>query len=388
MKTKPALFAFFTASIVLLALLAGCEGPAGPAGKDGASLPPFNLEGFAPNIQCSTCHSTDLDTTYYVAARVYQWEHSMHATGGDIARNGTTCAGCHTTEGFVQRWNAGWTTQVVSEQLNPSPPGCFACHAPHARGNFSLRDSTPVTITSFIIGVPDAQFDYGKGNLCVRCHQTRTSSPMSPKPDPTKTAATDTLKITSSRWYPHYGVQGQMLKGTGGFEFTDFTYSGSSNHTSNTTIMQEGCPKCHMAEQSSGGAGVGGGHTMNIAYEGEGGTEAFVLAGCKDAGCHGTSITSPDIPGSSTGGIGAQTLIGMNLDTLQTLLLARGWIDTTGGSVTVVASSSRPLRAVPASRAGALYNFLFVEHDKSEGVHNTRYALELLRSSIRELRKP
>jgi hypothetical protein len=365
----------------------GCEGPAGAPGsagengKDGVSL-----EGYAPGIQCGTCHTADQDTVFYVAGRVYQWEQSRHATGGNSDRNAGTCAGCHTTEGFVQRFQNGWTTQVVNQVPNQSPPGCFACHSPHLRANFTRRDTTAVTITSFIAGVQDAVFDYGNGNICVRCHQTRTSSPMSPKPDPTKTALTDTITITSSRWYPHYGVNGQMLMGTGGFEFVDYTYTGSSNHTSNAIIKEEGCVKCHMAEPVGGGAGKGGGHTMWIAYEGEGGGESFVLTGCQDAACHGNTISSPDIPGPSTNGIGAQTLILANLDTLKQLLVAKNWLN--GSTDLVRASGSSPLKIAPAARAGALYNYFFIEHEGSEGVHNTKYAYELLRSSIAELRKP
>jgi hypothetical protein len=370
-------------------LLFGCEGPQGPAGKNGQDgiNNVFNLEGFAPNIKCATCHTADQDTTYYVAGRKYEWSSSKHAIGGDIDRNTTLCAGCHTTEGFVKRAQAGWTSQLVpSDILHPSPLGCFSCHSPHARNDFSLRQAAPVTITSFVAGVPNAVFDYGKGNICVQCHQTRTSSPITPVPDPTKTAITDTIVIRSSRWYPHYGVNGQMLIGTGGFQFVDFTYSGNSNHTSNTAIRQDGCAKCHMSEPVGGGAGRAGGHTMWIGYTNTSGTTSYVVTGCRESGCHVQTMTTPDITGPSTGGVGAQTLINRNLDTLRQLLIARNWLDPVTDLVR--ASSSAPLRIAPASRSGALHNYFFVEHDGSKGVHNTKYAIELLRSSILELRKP
>ena len=76
-------------------------------------------------------------------------------------------------------------------------------------------------------------FDYGRGNLCVACHKTRT---MSPEPDPN---SSDPIEITGSgRWYPHYGVQGQMLAGTGGFEFAGETYS-NSYHTNATLFLNK-----------------------------------------------------------------------------------------------------------------------------------------------------
>ena len=360
--------------LTLVVLQTGCEGPEGPSGKDGANAN-VDLEGFAPGIRCAMCHSSEQDTTYNLAGRRYQWSNSLHATGGHVERNATNCAGCHTTEGFQQRYREGWVTQVVNEVANGSPPGCFACHSPHARADFSLRTQSPVTITSYIEGVPDATFDYGKGNLCLQCHQTRTSSPMSPKPDPTKTAITDTIVITSNRWYPHYGVNGQMLMGEGGFEFVNFNYTGSSHHTINTTIQQEGCVKCHMAEPIGGGGGAIGGHTMWIG-----------LTGCRDAGCHGSSFSSLDYAGASTAPVGAQTAITANLDTLKQLLVARNWLNAS--TDLLIASSSNPLRIAPASKAGAIYNYYFIEHEGSKGVHNTRYAYELLRSSIAELRAP
>jgi len=326
---------------------------------------------------------------YNVWARRYQWSVSLHAVGGNLERNGENCAGCHTTEGFLERWREGWVGQVVDPVLNPSPPNCFACHSPHLRANFTLREANPVTITSYVAGVANAVFDYGTGNQCVQCHTTRDTSPMIPTPDPTHTGVTDTITIATSRWYPHYGVQGQMLMGMGGFEFVDYDYTGSSNHTLNPGILENGCASCHMGEQSDDlGTGNAGGHTMKITWvpAGEEGEElAYFLAGCQDAGCHGEGIETTDIPGPSTGTVGAQTLIHAYVDTLYGLMEARGWFTADSA---LNASTSIPLKIAPESRSGALYNYFFIEHEGSFGVHNTKYALELLKSSVAELRKP
>lgn len=362
--------------------LGGCKGEQGPQGLPGE--PSERFEGFATGIKCGDCHNPDIDTTNFVWARRYQWERSKHAYGGDLERNGPNCAGCHTTEGFIVRWKNGWQSQAVAGQHNPSPPGCFACHSPHSRGNFSLRETTPVTIASFIAGVPDEVFDYGKGNLCVRCHQTREVSPMTPKPDPTKTAVTDTITITSSRWYPHYGVQGQMLLGTGGFEFQGYPYRGNSNHTDNASIKLDGCATCHMASQvypPDLGTGRGGGHTMKIRYSSDE-TESdtlFVLTGCNQSGCHGTGGFT------KAGLLAAEQAVMDSLSALESALVARGWLTTSG---TVNASASRPLRIAPAAKAGAIYNYFFIEHDLSRGIHNMKYTQDLLNSSLEALRTP
>jgi hypothetical protein len=374
----------------------GDTGPAGPGGgKDTVYFDPRQLEGFAPGIVCGSCHNPDQDTTYYVWARKYQWELSKHFYGGDYERSQADCAGCHTTEGFIQAMFG----RTVTTHVNASPPGCFACHSPHARGDFSLRNEAAVTLTSPIQGVADVSFDYGKGNLCAQCHKPRT---LSPKPDPTKTAATDTISITSNRWYPHYGVQSQMLMGTGGFKFSDYTYTGNSNHTDNLVIKQEGCIACHMADPVAG-SGIAGGHTMNINYTNTSGASAYLVTGCIVSGCHNPTFNINTHVGASdslTGGMGVKPAVHAYLDTLQTMLLdtavvnkwnagaKKAWIAvSSSGSITVNASTSSPLKISPASRAGALFNFFFVEHDLSEGGHNSKYALELLKSSVIELRK-
>lgn len=363
--------ALSTMAVFLMALSA-CRGPEGPQGPSGESTV-VNLEGFAPGINCGTCHNPDQDTTYYVWAKKYQWERSKHAFGGDYERNASSCAGCHTTEGFVKRMQG----LTVTNQVDSSPPGCFACHSPHARGDFSLRKATPVTIGSNITGVPDASFDYGKGNLCVQCHMTRS---MTPKPDPTKGAATDSIVIATSRWYSHYGVQGQMLMGDGGFKFPGFTYTGNSIHSSITAIKQTGCISCHMADATAG-SGIAGGHTMNLRYEFQGAARTL-LNGCNQSGCH-ASITTLDYKG-------VQTDVHKNMDTLKILLEGRGWLESNPASSNygLVKLTGGRLVIKPANKSGALYNYFFVEHDLSQGIHNPKYALELLRSSIEELRKP
>ena len=386
MKSHRALFG--SVLLIVLLSLVGCKGPEGPQGPPGESTV-LNLEGFAADIKCGNCHNPDTDTTNYVWARKYQWELSKHFYGGDFERNSSSCAGCHTTEGFIERMQG----RAVTNHVDASPPGCFACHSPHARGNFTLRKRDPVVITSAITGVPDQTFDYGKGNLCVQCHQTRVIGGVVLNPKMNANPPGDSLVIATSRWYPHYGVQGQMFMGTGGFKFPGYTYTGNSNHSTNTVIKQEGCIACHMADATAG-SGIAGGHTMNIEYENTSGQKASLLNGCTVSGCHSAAGFTINYIGSSsslTGGVGTHTAVEAYLDTLFRLLGTKGWMDTDPASSSyglLKASSSKPLVIKPAVKAGALFNYFFIEHDMSKGSHNTRYAVELLKSSIAELRKP
>jgi len=349
-------------ALLVVVLIAACEGPEGPAGPQGPAGPPgddfVNWEGFKEGIQCAMCHNPDIDTSYYVWAVRTQWAVSKHANGGAYFENSASCAPCHTTEGFIQQ-DLG---QPITDWALSSPIGCFACHSPHSRADFSLRTTDPVTMLAGVEGVADYTFDYGNGNLCASCHKPRS---INPKPDPTKTAATDTITITSSRWYQHYGVQGPMLAGQNGFEFDGYTFQ-NSFHTTSATIQEEGCSICHMALEARNPAG---GHTMYLESE-----EGELTAGCETEGCHSAPMTLDYDD--------AQTDTEALLDSLHTLLLDREWI-TASGSIN--ASSSSPLKIAPAYLSGALYNYFFVEHDLSLGVHNTKYAQQLLEASIAEL---
>ncbi|MBI2619772.1 MAG: hypothetical protein HYW57_06795, partial [Ignavibacteriales bacterium] len=158
MKRTILLLGAFLALGTVMVALQGCKGDAGPAGPPGETTI-LQLEGFAADIKCGDCHNVDTDTTYYVWAKKYQWELSKHFFGGDFERNSSTCAGCHTTEGYVQRIRAGnptiesnGTWSAVTSQVDASPPGCFACHSPHSNGDFALRSVSPVTQLSPLSG--------------------------------------------------------------------------------------------------------------------------------------------------------------------------------------------------------------------------------------------
>jgi hypothetical protein len=174
-----------------------------------------------------------------------------------------------------------------------------------------------------------------------------------------------------------------MLMGEGGFEYDGYTYL-NSVHTALQGILENGCAGCHMAEQSDGDLGTGnaGGHTMKITWTpaGEEPDTSYFLGGCEDAGCHGEGFhPTTDYPGISTAPVGAQTYIHGLLDSLHTLLVDAGYLNAATGVIN--ASTGNPLE-ITNGDAGALYNYFFVEHEGSFGVHNTRYAKDLLESSI------
>ena len=65
---------------------------------------------------------------------------------------------------------------------------------------------------------------------------------------------------------------------------------------------------------------------------------------------------------------------------LEAMLIAAGLMDDTGHAMSGVTTS--------ADSAGAVYNYLIVHEDRSEGVHNSTYAKDLLQSSMDFLSGP
>ena len=74
---------------------------------------------------------------------------------------------------------------------------------------------------------------------------------------------------------------------------------------------------------------------------------------------------------------GLQTEIVEKLEQVKAALQAKGLMDADG--VVVVGD-------YPEAQAGALWNYLFVEEDKSDGVHNPGYANALLDAALEALK--
>ncbi len=310
------------------------------------------------SVNCFTCHS---DQEWDIIHAESEYAVSVHATGNTVERNSldgeAACEGCHTHEGFVARIND--TTAAGDDYTHIK---CFTCHAPHSNGNLTLRVDAPVTLEN------GGTFALGQGELCVSCHHSRAD---------VNTFISNPTDITSSHWGPHHSVQGDMLVGTNGYEYSGYTYQKSPH----STAVTNGCPTCHMAPKGIW-ANVGG-HTWNMA---DPSNDDQNVSACGQAGCHEASdFTSfdPVFPANHADydwdGVveGVQTEIQGLLDSLGADLLAAGMVSASHSPISGTSFS--------ADSAGALFNYIFVEEDRSEGIHNTKYTVGLLQSSINYL---
>lgn len=325
---------FFLPAITVPLLIA-CEGPPGADA----------------NATCTQCHNSGS----LIVSATEQWRTSIHASGENTDRNATTCAMCHTSEGFRECITSGKTVTSASIS-NPSSIGCRTCHKIHESydtSDWELRTKSPVQLM-----ITGETLNQGKGNLCINCHQPRI-------PDPLPILNGSSVTIRSGYWGPHHSTQASIIRGSGGMELSGSEAYGNSSHTD----LTNGCITCHMA------AAIGnksGGHTMKIAYESYG-TTAYNFAGCKECHNNTTELTSLlDAVRSET-------------DSLLTQLaekLREHNILTSNNQIN--ATSNAPLE-LSSNQAGALLNYLLVKEDRSGGVHNYRYIKALLKNSIENL---
>ncbi len=344
------LMVLVTLAFAIVFGLVACEGDQGPLGPVGPQGPigPMGENG-AQN--CFECHSN----SQKIAAKMFQWENSVHATGGHYSRNTTSCAICHTSQGFLERIASG-AEQTVADIEDPLPQNCYTCHKIHTtytEADWAFTQSDPVTLW-----VGGETLDFGKGNLCISCHQSRRYTPELLPP-----GQAGQVEITSSRYGPHHGPQGVMLPGLNGYEIPGpMPYENSAHTLLLANNLGNACVTCHMGTAQ----GVeSGGHTFRVISEGgDINTDACVA-------CHSDENELLDLVADRQGQIEAR------LDELTTLMIERGLVNASNGR--------NNTGTFEAYEAGIIFNWAFVKEDQSRGVHNFKYANALLVNSIAAL---
>jgi len=331
--------------IIGLVVTASCtkEGPAGKDGLDGEK----GIDGNDGTATCIQCH----DNSQTIFSKSIQWEASTHATGGNFDRNGTDCAPCHTSQGFLERMDAGTMTTAAAIS-NPNPVNCYTCHEIHQTftpADWALTHTDAVDF--WHTAGSNASSDFGSGNLCANCHQARIATPFP------ELGSTEVYSVTNFRYGPHYSPAGNMIGGLGGYEVAGNVPYTNSPHSN----VENGCVTCHMGEA----IGVAsGGHQMK-----------WNTNGCIK--CHPSGIQAElDILQAEFAGY---------MTTLNALLSDKGIITEDGylmGNDGINRASANNPANLTADELGAFYNYKFVYYDHSGGVHNYKYARALLLNTI------
>ncbi|NVN93734.1 MAG: hypothetical protein HXX18_00480 [Bacteroidetes bacterium] len=429
---------FFTATLMIAAVCLvfvsctkeGAVGPAGANGKDGVNgLNGVNgvdgLNGKDANSSCRVCHTVaNFDT------KIAEYHLSKHYLGTSSSRNTKFCARCHTSEGFQEIQGSGQFT-VTNDMPNATRINCQTCHK-HTGFDFESGD----TLSQVLFTNKPVYLNYNKNltatdfgkmsNLCVNCHQIRgktalvySDTTLTPKvlnaafdqlPYFPFTLSTnndlDTVQYRAGRSFAvHDGNQSNLFAGINGYEYAGVTYVRTWAHTGFS------CTTCHMNTYNA--TDKTGGHTL-------------IVNKAQCTACHGGDKLTP-----------VQTSISAKLVELGNLLTARKvFKKTTSGTgvvsysalnthdfngklyITPLPSDSTKTYAASSSmntvststglvvygnilkyakdadwalrigrpwtygELGAAYNYGYINSELSIGVHNYKYALKLLQSSI------
>jgi len=339
-----------------------CHGPGsahtGSGGDTSAISIPQN------SGQCDQCHD---DPTHHYKSTA--WESSMHAVTTTDPAGNATCVGCHTGTGFIQRMKG--ISPITDTSYHPVD--CAACHEPHGNTTtgttHQIRNMISVTLgdgTTVPLTGNDSRgyaVTAGEGILCMQCHQARVN------------ASTYVNNTAGSAHYgPHEGPQADMMMGTNGY-----TYGQSIPTSAHQFVVPNTCVTCHMQEVATTDPGFlhVGDHTFTPSYTPPGGKKEMLVAACQT--CHGPDVTTFDFPLFDYNGDGViqgvQTEVQSLLDKLSTMLPPNNSVKT---SLSIDSTWNQ-------HQLQAAYNWQFVNNDGSRGIHNTAYAVGLLKASIEDL---
>jgi hypothetical protein len=330
-----------------------CESCHGPGSVHAAGASKVAISVNKQSSDCAQCHDAP---THHI--KNGEWNNSRHAiaTRDPSGAGREACVGCHTSNGFVDKVNG-----VATPDTTYNPVNCQACHEPHGQTQPDTAAHLVRTVKDVTLADGTVITDGGNGKLCMNCHQSRQNASVY--------AAT---AAASSRFGPHHGPQADMLEGVNGFTFN--TFIPSSAHW---FVVPDTCVTCHMqtVAETDKAFTHAGGHTFAPSWAGDPNTPPQELvAACQT--CHGPKLTTFNFQLMDYDGDGkidgVQTEVQHLLDKLSTLLPPFGKVQT---ALTIDSTWTR-------TQLEAGFNWQFVNEDGSKGVHNTAYAVGLLKQSI------
>jgi len=323
---------------------------------------------------CAQCH--DATPRYPVVA---QWKNSAHATpfytnsfrqlpsSPEYMTNSfNNCVRCHDAQGFINLTKGQYTATDSLYRYNLNNKSCTMCHEPHndTQNEYQLRKITADTLKNGYV-IPTT---FGTGGLCMNCHKDRRVPNY-----------IDITRISSAGFGPHGSPQTDMLLGKSAYNW-GMELPSSVGHT----LVEDGCVGCHMASPVLANATDSlalnhiGGHSWWMVYTDSLGNEHDNVGKCVD--CHAGIQSFDDI--QATADYDDNGEVTSFFEELEGLLLGvRKALPPFG----VDSISWQMIRDSPDSLTmkRALFDYNFVRN--GVGVHNPKYAVSLLRTSIEML---
>lgn len=334
----------------------GCESCHGPASDHKRTGNPIYIEASMDASVCLQCH--DAPTHHNVGQ---YWEASAHATmpASSAEASRSTCYPCHNASSFVayaaNKTSPDYSRTVVTESIS-----CQVCHNPHKADNpAQLRT---VSLDSLANGYIPPTGVGGMGLLCMNCHHGRENGPA---------RIASQIKTWKDRFYPHYGTQSDMFFGSNAYDF-GLNLEGLGTHQG----LENGCVTCHMALRGSNQD-----HEMKMDSSG-----VDKVTACRQ--CHGNIQSFEDIRAAyDYDGNGKIESVQAEIQGLLDQLKASLPKGSDGEPVSMLADFKKDSANIVSNPNNypAIWNYYFVKNDGSMGVHNTKYAVAILRASLTTL---
>ncbi|HJY63624.1 MAG TPA: ammonia-forming cytochrome c nitrite reductase subunit c552 [Ignavibacteria bacterium] len=314
---------------------------------------------------CGKCH--DALNNHYIFTQWKKAKHSNVVYSNSFVQqnNGTNdlgnCIRCHDGKGYVN-FTKGIGTNTNSYNIAQQEMiACASCHDPHGSTNeFQLR-TRPVNSDTLANG-----FHYtvvGNGIVCLDCHKSRRNA-----------MTYTTTRITSAHWGPHYSGQADQYQGQNYATFTGFP---PYRNTLHKEFLADACATCHMAptdtSSTSGNKNKVGGHTLKLHNDS---TNYDHMEGCK--GCH-AGKTNFDQFMADQDYDGDTQIESWRHEVEGCLTLLRIQLPPVGvDSVSWQMIGADTLNPDHLKIKKAYYNYLLVEEEGSEGMHNPKFAIDVL----------
>lgn len=361
-------------STVLPTSTIGCESCHG-AGNDHMTMGP-SKKNIAKSLEsgvCMTCH--DSPTKHSLGMFYKESAHYNMPAAGLSAAGRSGCYPCHSGAAYVKyatNKSAPGYDQVADNFPSVS---CATCHDPHADNHEAqLR---LVDLDSLMNGYKIPAGTGGLGMLCMNCHRGRYNSMTNV--NGYVTTFNTPGKAYPSRIYPHYSPQTDMLLGRNAYNWGLENLEGVTTHGG----VENSCVTCHMPKRVSG-YGMHPDHSMEMSDPVTGDkVEACVS-------CHGNITSFKDIKAKADhdgDGLVESTIDEVHglLEELKALLP----LDPSGHVVELANSATRAVDSAAIANNiygdrvfAGIWNYYYVEHDFSEGVHNPNLAIQLLKHTI------
>jgi hypothetical protein len=309
---------------------------------------------------CQSCH--DAPWRHDVGT---MWNFSGHSTAvfENSATQGTTlnsCQRCHISQAFVDFTKGvttnttGWTTANGDYHIS-----CQTCHDPHGNTNAHELRKEPIASDTLGNGYNYGNFG-GMGNICINCHKAR------------KNSVTIMTTAVNSTWGPHHSTQADNILGLNGAQFGTQPFVSGDHKYAIANI----CVDCHMAATTDTGTVTRdqvGGHSWNLHYAA---TNYDHTVACVN--CHGpkTSFSqfqaSMDYDGNGTVE-DVQTEVKGCLTKIASLLPHNPDGTFIYANITTLTQKQ------------AYWNYQLIANDGSYGMHNAKFAFDVLTKSISAL---